>query len=511
MPQENEMSRKQQCFFISMVILLVTITCQVNGNPVPTSTVRPTQPAITPPLFIPLTPTVSAGNDLHAIFPSFSLTGPNTVCVEHYYYALSCLDATGWHIYENGYDETSNPTSTIPRMMFGCPDGRIYLVDDGIYQVQGETLVNIGGYVDQGIIACGSGNEIWVSDYSEVRRFDGSTWTSYSVEEYFESYDDEFPDSIYSLAVAPNGNVWVTTNKTVATFDGSEWRILAPPGNYYFMQSGGPSQGLTIDSSGVVWMIAYPETCCMDNQLLKYDGIQWATFPGPEDGYYQINIIAVDHENRIWAATNENKLYTFSPKTNGWDLQFDVRQLGLGKHDESAIDGMEFDGQGRLWVTTDYGLGIYDGVTWTTYHTHTANLYVNEANPDMNHITNLFVLGDGPPLPALEVKVPGSVLGRLVSETSSPFTDAQVEICLVPGDRDFSGDTPCSNQAYHALADVNTDGGFFIPHVPAGTYYLMIKISNLWSSMVKSDYPHDVVEFIVMSGEETQLGEISTP
>jgi hypothetical protein len=138
----------------------------------------------------------------------------------------------------------------------------------------------------------------------------------------------------------------------------------------------------------------------------------------------------------------------------------------------------------------------------------------------MNDITDLFILGDGPPLPAPEVKIPGSVQGRLVSRKSNPFTDAQVEICLRPTDLqltgDLSGDSPCAHQAYHALADVNSDGSFMIPNVPIGSYYLMIKLSNAWAPMVHSGYIDvfmldDAVNFIVNPEIETQLGDISTP
>jgi hypothetical protein len=164
-------------------------------------------------------------------------------------------------------------------------------------------------------------------------------------------------------------------------------------------------------------------------------------------------------------------------------------------------------------------LGIYDGVTWTTYHVHTANLYIPDypyQNPDhLNYISELFVFGDGPPLPALEVKAPGLVRGKLVSRASSLFIDAQVEICLRPVEWDHSEGTPCADQAYHALSDVNTDGSFVIPNVPIGSYYLMIKLSNVWGQMAHSLYTlkpwENPVEFLVRSGEETQLGEISTP
>ena len=520
------MNRKQQSFFACMMIVLAAVACQVSGDPVSTPTVSPTRPAADLPLFTPPTPTVSAGNklqppdqsptanaenDLHAIFPSFSLTDPNTVCVQHYGQALSCLDATGWHIYKDG------PT---PRRITHCTDGRIYLVDDEIYQyqVKEETLASIGGWVDQGVVLCGRGSDIWVSDLSEVMRFDGSTWTSYTVEDYFESHDDEWPDSIHSLGVAPNGNAWVTTNNTIAVFNGAAWEVVTPPGNYSFDESSGRSKRLVIDSNGVVWITANAEPCCSDEQLLKFDGLEWSVFPGPDDNFHGIQIVAVDNENRVWAATTGTKIFTLNPDTSEWELRFDVAQLGLENEWESRFEGqqlglgvgnvnrihqMEFDGQGRLWVTTSYGLGIYDGVEWTIYHDYTANLY-------MNDISDLYILGDGSRLPTLKYKPFGSIRGKLVSEAQTPFTDALAKICI----KTFTGNLICADQA----ESVNADGSFVISNVPPGSYFLHFKIANEWYTLVSKDSPSfspslsaSSLEFGVKEGEETQLGEITTP
>lgn len=501
------MKRNKRFIFASMIIFLAAATCQTSGNPISTPVAEQIQTARTLPTIQPIS-TVSAEQSIHTIFPSFSLPDPNTVCVKHYYYALSCLDSTGWHIYENEYDEASHPTSTIPRYITRCPDGRIYLVDDEIYQYQVEedVLVSIGGWFDQGIIACGRGNDVWVSDYGEVRRFDGSTWTSYSVEDYFESHNDEWPDSIQSLVVAPNGNAWVTTDNTLATFGGFVWEVLTPPDINEFGES---DASLVVDSNGVVWMIAYPETCCIDGQLLRFDGVEWITFPGPDE---EMLGIVVDNQNRIWAEMYGNKIFTLNPDTTEWELRFDLEQFGLENEWELRFDGaqlglgydggnrlhqMEFDEQGRLWVTTNYGLGIYDGATWTIYHSYTADLY-------MNDISDLNILGDGPRLPPLGLKPFGSIRGKLASETPGPFTEALVYICIAQ----YPGPGVCASQA----ENVSTDGSFLISNVPAGTYRLQLKISNQWYDILASDqegcFPYCTLSFTVEEGKETNLGEI---
>ncbi len=511
------MSRKQQFFLFSTMMLLITVGCQLSSESVSTPTEKPTQPATNLPVFTLPTPTVGAGNDLPAIFPSFFLTDPNAVCLEHSDHAFSCLDAAGWHVYKNAYDKISNPVFTIPTWMTRCPDGRTYLTGFEAYKLEGKTLVDLGKSFDMslGTIACGSGNEIWVmSSMDGVSRFDGSTWTHYPMEEIFSGAEADYPD-IYSMAVAPDGNVWVTADHEIAAFDGTAWKSIPPPGNPAYWGPSARGEGLIIDSTGTVWAITYPENCCVDGQLSRYDGIQWTTFPGPdpetEFGHVpEIEYIAADRENRIWAATDEQKIYTLNTDTDSWDFLFDIKQLGLGSRSSYAISAMQFDGQDRLWLTTDYGVGIYDGSTWTIYHMHAANIYSNK-------ISRLFILGDVPNLPALEAKPPGSISGKLVSPDSEPVVDAQVEVCLSPGVLEYRNrnETPCANQMVHLLANVNADGSFVVPNVLAGNYYLMIKLSSSWGTLVDSNssqvqFRRDGVEFTVQPGEETQLGEIST-
>lgn len=507
------MNRKQPTLLISIMLISATIACQAGGDMAATPAVTPLQPATGFPSLVPATPTIRVGDDMRTIFPSFSLTENNAVCITHSYtLALSCLDSSGWQVYKNEYDEVSHPRSTIPNRMFGCPDGRFYLQSDTIYRVEGEVLVDIGGYIDLGSLACGSGDGIWVNDYSEIRHFDGSTWTSYALEEYLGEGNGSISD-INSMAVAPNGDVWVTTNDIIATFDGTAWKTLTLPGNYSFPNYFGRSQGLAFDSSGIGWVIAYPETG--GRQVLRFNGTEWNIFPGPDDDSNGMKSITVDPEGEIWAATTGHKLFTLDPETGEWDFRFDVQKIGMGRQLDS-INGMKFDGQGRLWVITNYGLGIYDGAQWTTYHVYNANLYGED-------ITNLTIIGAGSPqLPAWQVKAPGSIAGKLVSKTQASFTDVLVEACVDTADLNYTGETACAEQAFHALGTVNADGTFVIPNVPVGTYYLYVRISNKWGYVGSEElvpmisegpipltHPH--LTYTVKEGEVTQTGEISVP
>ncbi len=492
------MRRKQHFIFAGVVMILVILACQSSANLVLSPGTESLQSReIFTPVKLP-TPIASMDNGLLSKIPSNFLADLNTACAIHDDHALSCLDGNGWHVYEA---DTFDPPY-IPEVIARCPDGYTYLsVGEGeVYQLEGKTLVDTGNNTAyQGnTIICGNGNEIWTGSMYGVSQFDGATWTHHPALKIFGSSGSEGSEIINSMAVAPNGNVWVTTNKNIATFDGTGWRVVTPPGNNIFPISDNLRRKLIVDTNGNVWAVTENDG---HSQLLKYGGGQWYTFSGPEN-YIHILFIVLDRENRVWAATHDNQIYTLDPQTNNWILQFGTRQFGVGYY---ALRAMQFDRQNRLWVASNYGLDIYDGSLWTTYYMHTADLYAND-------IDDILIFGDGPQLSALAAKAPGSVRGRLVNQDSTAYTDAQVEICLKPVKSQFSGGTPCANQAFHALATVGTDGNFVFTDIPAGRYYLMVRVSYSWGTMMDPDlssYSKDI-EFEVKPGEVTQLGEIET-
>jgi len=335
-----------------------------------------------------------------------------------------------------------------------------------------------------------------------VSRFDSGTPTRFWVKDYFEGSDSLEGESVFSMAVGHNGEIWITTQKNIAAFDGNRWLSVTPPGNYYFLESPEQNRGLVVFALGNVWVVAYSDSSSSDS-VIKYDGAQWSTFPGPGE---EIRLITLGPEQTVWVATSRNKINILDPQTGSWMSQFEERQFGAGKS-AYALNAMQFDQQGRLWIATDYGLEIYDGFVWIRYHMHTADLYSND-------IFNIVVLGDGPQLPALATKATGSVRGKLVNQDSAVYSDAQVEICLKPVTEEFSGETPCAEQAYNVVAAVNADGRFILTDIPAGRYYLMGKVSQYssWSTMVNLNlHPtKQEIEFEVKPGAEIDLGEIAT-
>jgi hypothetical protein len=427
-------------------------------------------------------------------------------------YALSCLDQGGWHVYEP--DAGAIPPQTpswlahlparpwndglvplhFPDMLTQCPGGRIYQILGGesvlrgkLYMLDGEILIDIqaDGSPKIDFITCGTGNELWAGYSGGVSHFDGSVWTHYPASEFLGS--GKYVGLVKAIAAAPDGSIWVATSDSIAKFDGTNWQVFEEGKG---LEISPYPETMAVDGNGNVWVVNIYGN---NSRLLKFDGSKWSLFSVPKGS---ISSITFDQENRLWAVIDWRTLYTFDPKTNNWSLQFG-KEIFSG-----AITALQFDRQGRLWVITSYGLGVYDGSKWIAYQTHTADLYANSADA-------ILIFGNGPALPALAPKAPGSIHGKLVNADPKVFSKKRVELCLGSMGTDpvrssyYYGETPCATGAFHVLTTVEADGNFEFTDVPLGTYHIAIEISgNSWISMG---------DFKVNPGEKTELGEIVYP
>ena len=472
------MAPKQKFIFAGVMLVMSMFACQGGAVPTPDGPTADTVPTSQASLPVPVLQTTSP--EAPSLPPNF-LTDPNTACAIRLFDGLSCLDRDGWHAY--GRDSFKAPVN-VPQRMIQCPDGRTYLYNGiTLYVLKDGTLAEVpsDGLPDLEFFACGAEDALWVGYMEGVSHLSGFAWEHFTAAKYLGS--SGLGDLVTSLAVAPNGKVWAATYTDIAAFDGTIWQIV---------KSGGSYDSLAVDANNNVW--------ATDGQsLLKYDGVQWSTFPDPQNG---IRFIALDRENRVWAATPYNKIYSLDPQTGSWTLRSDADQLGSGNY--YALRDMRFDRQDRLWVSGTYGLGIYDGSNWTIYRTDNADLFANNAD-------EIVLFGNGPQLPAPLKRASGSVRGRMVNP---PAAGLRVEMCVQPVQY-ISGNTPCAGQSYHPLTNMDAQGNFLFEDVPPGRYFLMLETApHSWAAMVKSSSdpfaPNPGAEFEVKPGVETQLSEITT-
>ncbi|MFN2303000.1 MAG: hypothetical protein ACK2TV_04635, partial [Anaerolineales bacterium] len=408
---------------------------------------------VTPTKSVTFTPAPTPTEEPLSLKPNFPQY-PDTACFLRLSEGLTCLDEEGWHVYNRN---DFNFPFYLPSFITQCSDGRVYLDVGGFYLLRDEELIELEDSPSSiEDLACGPGEEIWVAHYEGVSHFDGSNWATYSAEEHLGS--GNYVKLVSAIALAPDGDVWVTTSDSIATFDGLNWQVFEV--GQGFDEEPNPKD-LIVDSLGNVWVISDYDT------LMKYDGAQWTSFKSPEGILEQL---ASDADNKIWAATDHG-IRILDPDIGNWSTTF-----GEETFIDDNIKAIQFDQQGRLWAASRYGLYVYDGQTWTGYHMHTADIFDNEAD-------DVFVIGNGPPLPPLMEKEPGSVSGRLINPDETLYSNIQVEICLHGVIIAFYGETPCASQAYHALATVNPDGSFYFSDITIGKYTLMIQLNaDTWKN-----------------------------
>jgi ligand-binding sensor domain-containing protein len=146
----------------------------------------------------------------------------------------------------------------------------------------------------------------------------------------------------------PRGGVWISTDGGgLFAFDGDEWRTEQPPEcppNYV----GCFDNDLLIDQQGWLW-INKP------GALQVYNGQEWGDYSSNSVLPYQnIEKIAVDQHNRLWATSYYGGLsvletdgqwitYTPDPPSNWYN-----------------IEAIQVDPKGRIWLATLDGVMVFD-------------------------------------------------------------------------------------------------------------------------------------------------------
>ncbi|MGV7108156.1 T9SS type A sorting domain-containing protein [Flavobacterium sp. U410] len=150
-----------------------------------------------------------------------------------------------------------------------------------------------------GDVKIDSNGLLWISSYSGVSTFDGTTWTIYNT-----SNSGIASNAISEVEIDGLGRKWMASgNNGVILLNGTTWT------NYTSTNSGLPSNGVSliaVDGLNNLWAVT-------DFGLTKFDGTTWTTY----NALTNINSIEIDETNGIWV-TNNGVMYKF----NGSDYDF---------------------------------------------------------------------------------------------------------------------------------------------------------------------------------------------
>ena len=230
---------------------------------------------------------------------------------------------------------------------------------------------------------------MWFATDKGVIKFDGASWTGYSIEA-----SGVTETRVNAIAVDRKGVVWLAFNNSgVVSFDGTTWT------NYTKENSGIGSNTINViavDSKNVIWFGS--QELWLKNALFSFDGTAWQSHT-----IEFVTDIEVDTSGTVLVASDS------SVRLNSFSVGMAVPRYSLKKYDGESwsdlyfedlpypITGfwqIEIDADGTLWfVTVDNiwasrSLHSFDGVTLRTYLTDGPRSYwINDVCTDTNNIT----------------------------------------------------------------------------------------------------------------------------
>jgi len=189
---------------------------------------------------------------------------------------------------------------------------------------------------------------------------DGETFTAYTADN-----SDLLSDMVVAVAVATDGTKWFGTWSGISRYDGTEFE------NYSFDQGNFPVAGsivdITIGADGTPWAIAQempgPTNVC------HFTNGTWQALLLMVPAQFSC-IMAMDNGD-VYIGSNGQGLFIW----DGSDLQRIDTSNGLPSN---TVLCLAKGTDGNIWVGTDNGLGLTDGVMWQVHNTHGSMLKTND-------------------------------------------------------------------------------------------------------------------------------------
>ncbi|MFZ6681801.1 ligand-binding sensor domain-containing protein [Undibacterium sp. Tian12W] len=168
------------------------------------------------------------------------------------------------------------------------------------------------------------------------------------------------------------GNIWLATTDGLFVFDSkaSKINVMRPAGlDSLQIPKTENFRDLCLSPNGHVWFIAR-------NQLLRFDGRNWANFPVSFNGQPpNMSSITCTAENDLWLGTRQAGLLRASV-SNG---VLQLRQQESPVLKDKVIFSLLEDSRGWLWAGTDAGIAVWNKKQWRLFNQSNGFVW-NETN-----------------------------------------------------------------------------------------------------------------------------------
>ncbi|MBI5218361.1 MAG: T9SS type A sorting domain-containing protein [Bacteroidia bacterium] len=231
---------------------------------------------------------------------------------------------------------------------------------------------------------------IWFGTDGGVTKFNGTTWTSYTI-----TNSNLSNNNVYSIEQTQDGNMWFgTAGSGACEFDGSNWII-------YNTTNGLVSNSIwdiEEDHAGNIWFAG------ASNGIVKKSGSNWHTYTTADGfGSNSNRVIKEDRHGNIWVGSNNGVTkfdgthcinYTTAnglPCNTNFDIFEDhdgIMWFGMcagavkfnGIHmtiyttanglPSNSIQSITQDLSGNIWLASPSGAAKFDGTNFTIYNTN---------------------------------------------------------------------------------------------------------------------------------------------
>ncbi len=148
---------------------------------------------------------------------------------------------------------------------------------------------------------------VWAATASGVRRYDGSTWRTFT-------QADGLPDTLaFAVAAAPDGSIWAATGSGLAVFDGEHWTAHTVMADV----EGGTVWAVSVTPDGTVWASTHAAG------VIRYDPHEdtWQRF-STESGllYPNARFLTTGPDGQPWVHIGYDNVYRFDGET--WQLAY---------------------------------------------------------------------------------------------------------------------------------------------------------------------------------------------
>jgi ligand-binding sensor domain-containing protein len=215
-------------------------------------------------------------------------------------------------------------------------------------------------------------NSIWIGAYcAGLLKFDGDKW------EIFHTYNSGIPSNrIRNIKCDLTGSVWIGADIGLIEYNGIDWKTF--PNNSLLNQDIVALELIKKDSIYIGTL----------NGLVYFNGINsnhyntsLTTLP---DNF--VEVLNIDHLENIWIGTHRGKGLGKFDRIN-WSVYDSILPM-----DFSITKTIKSENNGNIWIGTDEGLVLFNGLNHTIYNESNSDLPDNLINTiEIDNFSNKWI------------------------------------------------------------------------------------------------------------------------